>query len=293
MKKMVYEALLLILGSVITFLLSGCNQSVPVITPTSSPSVPYLTPMEASSVPTISNDLAPVVVYNIEINSTRQEPGDERFQRDTVYIDNNASQVIGLLQSPVYGYVFLSGNLPDACHILRVAISPSNANNQINLDAYSLVKNAYPCPAVLQPFTTTVYLGPFLKWQYRVVVNGVVLAETARSYAPQPGDGKLSRGEVSIDLSNTKLDTTGTKPDTMAVNIHGSLIDACHQLRIEEIPTSKDNKVNIEVYSVSDPSTECTAGSQPFHVIYPLGYSTGFYSIYVNEQFIGKFEWGG
>ena len=93
---------------------------------------------------------------------------------------------------------------------------------------------------------------------------------------PNPGMELLTRGEVTIDMSTTRLDTTSTQPDIMAVNLSGELPDPCHQLRIVPSPIDSENKVNLEVYSVFDPESACTAVTQPFHVIYPLGYTTGF-----------------
>lgn len=273
--------------------LTGCSPSAPAFAPTPSPALSYPPPVEAFSLPTQTIYPEPVIDYSAPMPGDDPQPGDDSFLRDRVTLDLETSQVIATVTGPATAFVFLHGTLPDACHVLRVVKQPPGSDNTIHIDVYSLVNRFASCPDKPNPFSSTVYMGSYPAWNYTVRVNGEQLIETAKTYAAQPGDAALTRSEVILDLAATKLDTTHTQPDVMAVDLNGDLPDSCHQLRIMPKPSDGENMVDLEVYSVFDPTTVCTALTQPFNLVYPLGYTTGFYSVLVNGQFIGKFEWGG
>jgi hypothetical protein len=98
--------------------------------------------------------------------------GDENLKRDPVFLDLPNSQFSIPPSPPFEVQVVLQGNLPDPCHQLRVVVTPPDANNVINLEAYSVVDPAVACITVLKPFTANIPLGTYLNGDYLVMVNG-------------------------------------------------------------------------------------------------------------------------
>jgi hypothetical protein len=123
-------------------------------------------------------------------------------------------------------------------------------------------------------------------------------------YEPQPGDEKLTRGEVFIDFSNSSLALMESFPVQVSAILNGNLPDPCHQLRAivnpitpfkgtltQEVGATSEKKVNLEVYSLTDPSQVCITVVKPFNATISLGsYPTGHYSVYVNGKLLGEFD---
>ena len=224
--------------------------------------------------------------------------GDENLKRESVTLDVATSQLVVTGSKPVQVTAILAGSVPDACHSLRVKMDPPDAGGTITLNIYSVFDPNKSCTSKVVPFNVNISLGSFISGQYTVLASGApngLLGQFDASFAPQPGDGQLMRGEVTLDMSLTQLATTGTGSDVHnlpAVNIQGSLPDSCYQLRIVFNPAYDNNRVDLEVYSLFDPQTVCTNVAQPFQVTYPLA-GAGQSSVFVNGQFVGKFDWGG
>jgi hypothetical protein len=174
---------------------------------------------------------------------------------------------------------------------LRVVVKGADENNTINLEVYSLVDRGKACITVLKPFTVTIPLGSYSSGKYAVMVNGERLGEFGTAYDPQPGDDKLTQGEVTLDMASSKLIVTSGEATDASAILQGSLPDPCHQLRIVFTPANSQNQINLKVYSVFDPHNICTTVIQPFQVIYPLGsYSSSHYTVNVNGQLLGEFD---
>jgi|GEM_PF-407956 len=224
--------------------------------------------------------------------------GDENLKRESVPLDMSASQLVVTGSKPVHATAIFAGTLPDSCHSLRVKMDPPDAGGTIVIMIYSVFDPSTTCISKDVLFNANISLGSFTSGQYTVLASGAphgLLGQFDASFAPQPVDGQLKSGEVTLDMTLTKLATTGLSSDTMnlpAVNIQGSLPDSCYQLRIVLKPAYDEYRVDLEVYAVSDPQTMCTSVTQPFQVIYPLGGASQS-SVYVNGQFVGKFQWGG
>jgi hypothetical protein len=106
------------------------------------------------------------------------QPGDKNLKRDPVFLDLANSRFSPPPATQTFQVeVILRGNLPDPCHSLRVEVIPPDANNVINLDAYSVVKPGEACITVLKPFTANIPLGSYSNGQYSVTVNGERLGE--------------------------------------------------------------------------------------------------------------------
>ncbi len=223
------------------------------------------------------------------------QPDDTGLMREMVHLDMATSELVKSDTNPIKVEAVLIGSLPDACHELRIIVEPPDAGGTISIQLYSVFDLNKACGAIPEPFTAQIPLGTFPGGIYTVVVSAqssAALWQFDASYAPQPGDNQLSRGEVILDMSQTSLATTQGDWNLPAVNVQGTLPDACHQLRIVPPQTRSDDQVNLVVYSVYDPKVICTSDIQPFKVIYPLPNASRS-AIYVNGQFVGKFDWGG
>ena len=100
------------------------------------------------------------------------QPGDENLRRDQVFLDMANSRFSTSASPTTQVQVLLQGDLPDPCHALRVVVAPPDANNVINLDAYSLVDPGKACITVLEPFSAEIPLGSYPDGDYTVMVNG-------------------------------------------------------------------------------------------------------------------------
>ncbi len=110
-------------------------------------------------------------------------------------------------------------------------------------------------------------------------------------YEPQPGDEKLKRDQVFLDVENSSLKLEGTTPVTATVVLNGNLPDPCHQLRVLVSPPNAQREVNLDVYSVFDPGVVCITVLKPFDATIPLGtFYGGHYTIFVNGQLLGEFD---
>ena len=109
------------------------------------------------------------------------------------------------------------------------------------------------------------------------------------SYAPKPEDASFTRSETYVDSS--QLLTLESFPLQFMLNLKGNLPTPCHQLRIAVSPPDAENKVSVEVYSVSNPDEICIQVLAPFEVNYPLGsFPTGTYSLWVNGVKVADFQ---
>jgi hypothetical protein len=119
----------------------------------------------------------------------------------------------------------------------------------------------------------------------------IVPISTSTSYSPKLGDIYLKRDKVTLDLKNSSLAMSESYPTKVTVTLKGSLSDPCHQLRVVVKNADAQNQVNMEVYSVFDPTKACITVIQPFTATIPLGsFTAGIYSVNVNGLFFAKFE---
>ena len=110
-------------------------------------------------------------------------------------------------------------------------------------------------------------------------------------YEPQPGDEKLKRDKVFLDLTTSQLVVTATDPAQAKAVLTGNMPDPCHSLRVVVTPADANNTINIEVYSLVDPNTACITVLDPFTASIPLGsYTTGRYTVMVNGESLGQFD---
>ena len=108
-------------------------------------------------------------------------------------------------------------------------------------------------------------------------------------YIPSPADNGLTRGNVYHD--ETQLVTMESYPLKFALRLKGNLPTPCDHLRIAANPPDAQNKIIVDVYSVSDPNAMCAQVLQPFDVNFQLGsYPTGHYTLWVNGKQIAEID---
>jgi hypothetical protein len=98
------------------------------------------------------------------------QPGEAQMDRGPVFLD--ASEVVELEGVAAQTAIHLTGSLPDPCHALRVEVSVPDADNNIQVDVYSIVPNPdMMCVQVLVPFEVSVPLEGLAAGEFRVMVN--------------------------------------------------------------------------------------------------------------------------
>jgi hypothetical protein len=97
------------------------------------------------------------------------QPGDDKLQRGNVYLDSQ--QILTLESFPPQFMLELKGNLPTPCNKLRVKVNPPDANQQIQVEVYSLADPAEICIQVLEAFQVSVPLKDLAGGTYQVLVN--------------------------------------------------------------------------------------------------------------------------
>jgi len=263
--------------------------------PVTETPIPYVPPSENTPNPPISIYPAPLTPgpspMVTPLSDYEPQPGDNHMRRDPITLDLAASQLVITGSEPVEVKAILNGNLPDLKHLLRVVVTPPDAQNIINVEAYSVVPPGILTVLVEMPFSAEIPLGTYTSGEYTVMVNGEQLGQFVADYAPQPGDKTLTRGEVSLDMTATELVMMGAQQKEPTAVLSGNLPDPCHQLRIVLSPADSQNKINLQVYSVFDQKMMCIMVIKTFQVSVPLGnYPPGHYSVYVNDQLLGEFD---
>ena len=109
------------------------------------------------------------------------------------------------------------------------------------------------------------------------------------SFAPQPGDANLTRGNVYINEAS--LIIRESFPPQVSLNLIGDLPTPCNQLRVEINPPDQQNKIVADVYSVIDPNQICAQVLEPFEESIDLGtFPSGHYTVWVSGQMAGEFD---
>jgi hypothetical protein len=112
---------------------------------------------------------------------------------------------------------------------------------------------------------------------------------SGQSYAPQPGDSSLVRGNAFVN--NSELLVMESYPVQIMLVLEGELPTPCNQLRVAASPPDEQNRIDIDVYSVSDPDEICIQVLDPFEANFGLGsFPSGHYSVWVNDEMIGEFD---
>lgn len=108
-------------------------------------------------------------------------------------------------------------------------------------------------------------------------------------FAPQSGDKDLMRGNVYLDESSLVI--RESFPPQISLSMSGNLPTPCNSLRAEVSPPDPENKIAVDLYSVTDPNKVCIQVLTPFDESIDLGtFPTGHYSVWVNGEMVGEFD---
>ncbi|MBL8080277.1 MAG: hypothetical protein JNM55_20070 [Anaerolineales bacterium] len=110
-------------------------------------------------------------------NPYAPRPGDEDMQRDQVIIDSSSMSLAKSMPPQILlQFAYFP---PTTCHELRVEVSGPDAQNQINVTAYSVVKKDQVCilMALVTPLDASLNLGSFPSGHYSLSLNGAVVGE--------------------------------------------------------------------------------------------------------------------
>lgn len=109
-----------------------------------------------------------------------------------------------------------------------------------------------------------------------------------------PVQGAKDRGPVYVD--SLSLLTNDSFPVEVHLAVSGNLPTPCHQLQMELAGPDTENQIHISLYSTADPSRMCTQVLQPFQERIPIpmqGVADGLYSVWLNGELVGEFEYPG
>jgi hypothetical protein len=108
-------------------------------------------------------------------------------------------------------------------------------------------------------------------------------------FAPKPEDQKLTRGNVY--LNEVSFVIRESFPPQISLQVQGDLPTPCNQLRVDIEAPDAENRIEVELYSVSDPNRVCADVLKPFEEAIHLGiYPTGHYTVWVNGEMAGEFD---
>lgn len=106
---------------------------------------------------------------------------------------------------------------------------------------------------------------------------------------PRHGDEDLIRGAVFVDFVD--LLVMESYPLQFTLVIAGNLPTPCNQLRVNINPPDEENKIIVDVYSLSAPDVMCAEVLQPFSQNIPLGsFPSGHYTIWINGEKVAEFD---
>lgn len=109
---------------------------------------------------------------------------------------------------------------------------------------------------------------------------------TPGPWEPKEDDENLIRGEAFINESHIILQEDDSQPHLLILS--GALPTPCHQLRVFIPEPDDQDRIHIEVYSLSDPGEICIQVLEPFEASIPFGeIPSGEYEVVVNGDSIG------
>jgi hypothetical protein len=112
---------------------------------------------------------------------------------------------------------------------------------------------------------------------------------SASPFSPKPEDQDLIRGNVYLDEASLVI--RESFPPQISLSLLGNLPTPCNQLRVAVSTPDSENKILVDVYSLSDPNQVCTQVLEPFEESIDLGtFPTGHYTVWVNGEMAGEFD---
>lgn len=135
---------------------------------------PVTTPAAADD-PTMNNPVSSDDSTPPPSSGSLPSPADSNLRRENANLES--TELLTLESYPLQFTLVLNGNLPTPCNHLRIAASPPDAQNKIEVDVYSVIDPNMMCTEVIQPFEVNFSLGSFLTGHYTLWVNGQQITE--------------------------------------------------------------------------------------------------------------------
>jgi len=151
---------------------------------------------------------------------------------------------------------------------------------------------ASPTPVVIKPATVQpiVIPSPTTQPEELPMIPPAGTPEVTPLIPPPPGSQGMMRGHAFPDVMELNVEP-GT-PAKVSLLIKGDLPTPCHILQLDMAAPDSENRIQIEVYSLVDPNKMCAQVLVPFEQELILGsFSGGKYSVWVNAQKVGEFDW--
>lgn len=112
------------------------------------------------------------------------------------------------------------------------------------------------------------------------------LTPTQDDAAALPEDAKFTRGPAFLDIYD--LFIVGAQYE---LHLVGSTPTPCNALRVAVAPPDDQNRIIVDVYSVSNPKGVCADVLAPFDVQVPLGTNlVGTFTIWIYGQEVGQIQ---
>lgn len=95
-------------------------------------------------------------------------------------------------------------------------------------------------------------------------------------------------------ISSAELLIMESFPIQVRLHVTGDLPTPCHRFQAEVSQPDAENRIDVNIYSLSNPELMCAQVLQPFDesVSIPMsGRPDGTYSVYLNGELIGQFEY--
>jgi hypothetical protein len=128
-----------------------------------------------SPLPPSATPLSPATAGPLLTPALEGQPGDKGLQRGNLFVEDAGVRVVP--GSPAQVLLTVSGNKPTPCHEPRVQVSPPDASNTLQAQAYSVVDPNMICITVLKPFTAEFPLDPLPPGDYTLVLNDQLTIE--------------------------------------------------------------------------------------------------------------------
>lgn len=167
-----------------------------------------------------------------------------------------------------------------ATHNVPPAVYPAPGSE--NPTEPSLSSEPYPAPQGDIPTISEPYPAPG--------TSGGSIPAT-NEYAPVLNDDQLTRGKVFMELENSGVILLESAPVQVRLHLKGSLPNPCYNLRVNPSQVNDQGRIDVEVYSLTQPGKACIDVLQEFDVEIPLGsFPSGHYSVYINGELLGEFD---
>lgn len=219
----------------------------------------------------------------------RAQPGEDLPPTTPAEFRIESAQLLQAESWPVQVRLEVSGMLSSACHQVEAKVAPPDSEGRIEVELTEARIESEQCPSGAQPFRESISIGQFSSGNYLVLLNGDPIGQFDLGATPVSEDQDFERGPAFVD--EAELELTGELPVRVDLVLRGSLPTPCHSLQWASEPPDDQGRINIEVYSLYDPTLSCIQVLEPMEATIPIGsFTEGSYSVWVNGEQVGEFE---